>query len=220
MKNRDHYIYILGSNTFQNQLISHILEKEVGAECILMQGATSEDHNISKRARKGDVLILVDTYLMERETVIKLLNKDLSNTLLKYRIAFFNLKPGLEIEQMALERGIRGFFYMNDSVHHFIKGIGQIFKNELWVSREIMSRYIMENLKRSHISCSATSKSPLTERETEILLLLCAGVKNEEIARRLFISPNTVKTHIYNIFKKINVPNRLQAALWAAKHLS
>jgi len=61
--------------------------------------------------------------------------------------------------------------------------------------------------------------SPLTPREIEILSLVAIGAKNEEIAEKLFISSNTVKTHIYNIFKKIDVPNRLQAALWAAKNL-
>ena len=50
-------------------------------------------------------------------------------------------------------------------------------------------------------------------------MLVSAGAKNEQIAEELHISPNTVKTHIYNIFKKIGVPNRLQAALWAVKNL-
>ncbi|MCK4790270.1 MAG: helix-turn-helix transcriptional regulator [Desulfobacteraceae bacterium] len=56
-------------------------------------------------------------------------------------------------------------------------------------------------------------------KEIEILSMVAFGAKNEQIADKLFISPNTVKTHVYNIFKKINVPNRLQAALWAAKNL-
>jgi LuxR family transcriptional regulator of csgAB operon len=59
----------------------------------------------------------------------------------------------------------------------------------------------------------------LTQRELEILSMVVSGATNEEIAARVCISPHTVKTHIYNIFKKINVPNRLQAALWAAKNL-
>jgi DNA-binding CsgD family transcriptional regulator len=49
--------------------------------------------------------------------------------------------------------------------------------------------------------------------------MVVSGATNEEIAARICISPHTVKTHIYNIFKKIKVPNRLQAALWAAKNL-
>ena len=59
----------------------------------------------------------------------------------------------------------------------------------------------------------------LTPREIEILGMIALGASNTEIAEKLFISPNTVKTHIYNLFKKINVTNRLQAAFWAAKNL-
>jgi DNA-binding NarL/FixJ family response regulator len=61
--------------------------------------------------------------------------------------------------------------------------------------------------------------SRLTRREREILVLISCGSTNESISSKLYISMHTVKTHIYNIFKKIGVPNRLQAALWAAKHL-
>jgi DNA-binding CsgD family transcriptional regulator len=59
----------------------------------------------------------------------------------------------------------------------------------------------------------------LTKRELEILSTIAEGATNEEIADRFFISPNTVKSHLYNIYKKIGLSNRLQAALWARRNL-
>jgi LuxR family transcriptional regulator of csgAB operon len=59
----------------------------------------------------------------------------------------------------------------------------------------------------------------LSSRQIEILAQVAVGASNDEIAEKLCVSPHTVKTHLYNVFKKIKVANRLQAALWAAKHL-
>lgn len=61
--------------------------------------------------------------------------------------------------------------------------------------------------------------SDLTVREKEILDHIARGASNRDIAEALFISTHTVKTHLHNIFKKINVKGRLQAALWAADNL-
>jgi LuxR family transcriptional regulator of csgAB operon len=61
--------------------------------------------------------------------------------------------------------------------------------------------------------------SHLTLREREILILMASGCSNKEIAKKLCISGHTVKTHIYNFYKKLNVDCRFQAALWAAKYL-
>ena len=119
---------------------------------------------------------------------------------------------------MALDRGVRGFFYVEDSIAQLPKGVRVILDGELWVSREITTQYILE---KKEILPSATKmgSSILSRREIEILAMVTGGATNEEIAKKLYISPNTVKTHVYNIFKKINVPNRLQAALWAVKNL-
>ena len=56
---------------------------------------------------------------------------------------------------------------------------------------------------------------PLSERELEVLHWLAAGASNREIGRRLYIQASTAKRHVYNIFGKLNVRNRTQAALKA-----
>lgn len=58
---------------------------------------------------------------------------------------------------------------------------------------------------------------PLSEREREVLQWLTSGASNREIGRQLYIAESTVKRHVYNIFGKLNVRNRTQAALQARK---
>jgi len=59
----------------------------------------------------------------------------------------------------------------------------------------------------------------LSAREEEVLRLVAAGLANKQIARRLEISERTVKAHLTNVFARIGVSDRTQAALWAAEHL-
>ena len=66
---------------------------------------------------------------------------------------------------------------------------------------------------------SEKDSSLLSQREVEILARVAVGFKNQEIAEKLNLSPHTVDSHLYNVYKKIKAPNRLQAIFWAAKNL-
>jgi len=212
----DKSIYIIGPRRLQNRLMALFLERETGAKCFeneLFPPMPDIDGNGSSQPG----LVLLDCLEKDMDSSLAMLGSDSERLLSQDLVAFFNVGPELVDTESALGRGVRGFFYEQDPPERFPKGVRAILDGELWVSREIMARCILENRDRDIVK--KEDAAILTPREAEILIMVATGAKNEEIAERLFISPNTVKTHIYNIFKKINVPNRLQAALWAAKNL-
>lgn len=79
---------------------------------------------------------------------------------------------------------------------------------------ELRSIQALSNERNSYPQMMA---EPLSERELEVLQWLTLGASNREIGRRLVIAESTVKRHVYNIFGKLNVRNRTQAALQARR---
>lgn len=212
----DRLICIVGPHKFQNELMAFFLERSTHAKCLERASvsdlpASDEGHFQPPRLILWDCLDKeVDACLADLDAYRESLSND--------HAALFNLRKGRGIEQMALARGVRGFFYVENAITQLPKGVRVIFDGELWVSREITSQYILEK-KETLPSATRMDSSILSRREIQVLSMVAGGATNDEIAKKLYISPNTVKTHVYNIFKKINVPNRLQAALWAVKNL-
>ncbi len=208
--------YIIGPRRLQNEAIASCLMRESGNECVVL-----EDINLFLQEEMMDKsrprLVLLDCQGRDPESVLGELRTYLIGKQASNHVVFFNVPPDLSIERKCVLEGIRGFFYEQDPLHIFLKGVRAIFKGELWLSREVMAKCILEGARQK--KTPKRGSEILTPRQVEILALVSVGATNDEIADRLHLSPHTVKTHLYNIFKKINVPNRMQAALWAAKHL-
>ena len=205
------HVQVLGPRNLQNELLCHILEDKVGVSASLLEHLDE----LTDGARYQQELLFVDTSgLAPRRILQELKNRGTCSSRL---VAFFNLRHGMGIEQEAIRLGVRGFFYQNESADLLLKGVKLLFGGEVWLSRDILIEAVINGKERT--ATTAQARTGLTTREVEILALIASGANNREIADKLFISENTVKTHLYNIFKKIEVPNRLQAALWAANHL-
>lgn len=209
----DKSIFIVGPRRLHNEMMARILERETGAACLCMVSIHDvpavDDENMGQRK-----LVLWDFLGKDLNGLLVTLDSDAKKTLSRALLVLFDVTPGLGIEEKAVRHGVRGVFYEDDQLDRFMKGINAIFNGELWLSREIMTKFVLDQ-----DIFSSKVKKILTQREIEILALVAVGAKNKEIGEKLFISPNTVKTHIYNIFKKINVTSRLQTALWAAQNL-
>jgi DNA-binding NarL/FixJ family response regulator len=134
-----------------------------------------------------------------------------------YYVAIFNMAAGQPFGNDLVKKGVRGIFYNDDPLANLAKGVPAILNGELWFSRKDLMKCILDS--NSDNKMAMELKASLTTREREILILIASGINNSQIADNLNISRNTVKTHLYNIYNKIKVPNRLQAALWAAKNL-
>jgi DNA-binding NarL/FixJ family response regulator len=80
------------------------------------------------------------------------------------------------------------------------------------------SKGVNRKQSRTEGKSGLTGTSALTEREREIIVLVSEGLRNKEIAERLFISDATVRTHLSSIFAKLNVPNRLKLIVYAYRH--
>ena len=209
-------IYVVGPCRVNNELLASFLEAENGAKCAAKK--TIEDM-IAEDGQETDKpkLVLLDCFAKDPERLfleVESCYGGLGNSDL---MAIFNLIRGLRIEEKLVTRGVRGIFYANDLPDHLQKGIHGLLKGDIWISREIMSKFIPETGKARRLP--ATEASVLSQREIEIINMVAGGAMNTEIGEKLYISRHTVKSHLYNIYKKIKVTNRHEAALWTKENL-
>lgn len=208
-------VHVVSKNTIQNELFISFLSKETGLQ--LTFGSTMSEIPVTGTESNASQLILFDCLGLEADEIWTKLGIGSDLNPARNLIALFNVERSKEVEKVAVAQSIRGVFYVNAPLEIFSKGILSIFRGELWYSRGTVSEILLES--RSMLKASSQSSALLTAREKQILIEIASGASNQEIADELFISLHTVKSHIYNIYKKISISNRLQATLWVAKYL-
>jgi NarL family two-component system response regulator LiaR len=114
----------------------------------------------------------------------------------------------------AVRAGAIGYLLKNTDADELLEAIRAAAAGQVRLAPEAAAR-LMREVRAPATSPEALSE-PLTERETEVLKLIARGKANKQIARELFVAISTVKTHVNNLYRKLDVSSRTQAALYAA----
>ncbi|GAB4356794.1 MAG: response regulator transcription factor [Bryobacter sp.] len=126
----------------------------------------------------------------------------------------------------AMKLGCSGIVLKQTAPELIVKSIRKVHEGEIWLDSHttaaVMRQFAShtESSSSGHSSLPSTGgksreRSPLSAREREIVSLVAQGYKNKEMAEKMFISEQTVKNHLHNIFDKLGVSDRLELALYA-----
>jgi DNA-binding NarL/FixJ family response regulator len=125
----------------------------------------------------------------------------------------------------ALAAGAMAYILKGTSIMLLLSAVKAVGSGATWLD-PVIARKAVEVITDAHNKWTphpTDSDSPvhlsgaLSPRETEVLSLLCEGLHNEDIAKTLFVSPETVKSHVRNIMDKLQVRNRTEAAVQGIK---
>lgn len=210
------WINIIGPHTLQNSLLAEYIHEQTAAGCDVID---SSKDPVKLRITRKPTLTLIDSHGDQLEQALLTLSECRNNGPVDQHVAFYNAIPQGKLESLIAPPEVHGIFYLSQPKETLIKGIVRIFDGELWLPRRLLNRLVLRD-------CNATPPLKhnyrhdlLTNREMQILNLLVTGAKNSEIAQKMCLSIHTIKTHIYHIYKKIEVENRTQAVRWASQHL-
>lgn len=132
----------------------------------------------------------------------------------KQKVLILTIHDEVEYLMRAIEIGVNGYVLKDSESMILKKAIMAIYQGEEFIDASLIP--MMKDKMRA--DAAKGKNEVLTKREIEILCLVAEGLFNKEIAYKLSISEKTVKNHVSNIFKKIGVSDRTQAAVYAIKN--
>lgn len=120
----------------------------------------------------------------------------------------------------AMKLGCSGIVLKQTSADLIVKSIRKVYGGEIWLDSHTTAAVMRQfatvgESSGPSVGGRVRERSPLSAREREIVALVAQGFKNKEMAEKMFISEQTVKNHLHNIFDKLGVSDRLELALYA-----
>ncbi|QQT25531.1 LuxR C-terminal-related transcriptional regulator [Sphingobacterium spiritivorum] len=164
-------------------------------------------------------LIITETRFSEGSVceLIKLVKEKLPHT----KVLILTGENSIRKINELFRQGISGFIDKRNNCNEIVRAITCIRNGEAYMGEDLRKR-ILEKFSCSsndrHPNDAATILERLTNREIEIIQLICEGYNSKDISKKLFISFNTVETHRKHVFQKLNVRNSLGLLRFALQH--
>lgn len=206
---REISVCIVDDNRELRNALEEIITMSEGYKCTGTMG-TAEDAIRQIPLLKPDV-VLMDINLGGAESGIDVVK------LLKPRIPATNFMMCTVYEENekifeALSAGANGYILKKTDPARMLEAIRELYEGGAPMSSQIARKVVAAFLSKDPVSENETEElDVLTNREIEILALLSKGLMYKEIAAQIFLSPETVRKHVYHIYEKLHVSNRVAA---------
>jgi DNA-binding CsgD family transcriptional regulator len=210
-------IYITGSRPLDNEALACLLSRETGVCCEAVSFEQMEA--LSGQIEPSETRLFLFDALDRRiqAMIVDRLPGSKGNGFLLSglfsRLFQENLNGSAPDKEETPGRSC-GFIYHCDSSDRFLLAVRDLLLDRRSAPEGPPAHYMRTRTGHAH-----EEGHPLSPREFHILFMMAGGLNNKDIAARLNISSHTVRTHLYNIFKKIHARNRVQASLWIHEHV-
>jgi DNA-binding NarL/FixJ family response regulator len=198
----DHKLFrqgLIGLMETREDLVEVIGEAATGREAVRMVGDLRPD------------VVLMDIYMPDCDGLQA--TREIRAQFPSTRVVMLTSSESDEHLYQAVKYGAAGYLLKNLDAEQLFDLLGGVVHGEAAMTREMASRLLKGVARRT--ADPERGEEALTERELAVLRLVAIGSSNQEIAERLMISVNTVKSHIRNILDKLQLENRTQAANYA-----
>jgi DNA-binding NarL/FixJ family response regulator len=188
------------------------IEEQPDFDVVRDAGSVDELLQLCEELSPG--IVLLDLNLARSDGVV--LIGTLRQRFPDVRLIVFMTPDDEEALAGCIASGVRGCIMKNADPAVVLNAVRAVSAGKCWLQPEMTGRVFTE-LRRVVQAERERVQASLTNRENEVLKLVAEGLRNSDIARRLFISERTVKIHVANIFSKLQVHDRVQATRYAIR---